>query len=129
LKVIASSFADPKDVKAFMRCKALGKSDKECFAVGDNGIGCWGDNTAQDTVPMCALPPDDMQAKFGAWKKAKRAKVRVRVGSGEVVCILGDRMPWKAYIKNGCGIDLNPAAAKALGLRPPFKVQAEWEWA
>jgi len=41
-KVIASSFADPADVRAFKRCKAQGKTDQECFRVGDNGVGCWG---------------------------------------------------------------------------------------
>src|SRR5688572_27886450 len=41
----ASSFADPKDVAAFKRCKAQGKTDQQCFRVGDNGIGLWGDDT------------------------------------------------------------------------------------
>jgi hypothetical protein len=127
-KVIASSFADPKDVAAFKRCKAEGKTDQQCFAVGDNGIGCWGANTAQLHTPMCALPPDDMELRFNDWKKAKSAKVRVRANGHEVICILADRMPWKKNIKNGAGIDLNPAAAKVLGLQPPFKVAAEWEW-
>jgi hypothetical protein len=69
-----------------------------------------------------------MDIRFGDWKKAKNARVRVRANGHEVICTLADRMPWKKNIKNGCGIDLNPAASKALGLQPPFKVQAEWEW-
>ena len=46
-KVTASSFADPADVKAFNHCKAQGKTDQECFKVGDNGIGQFGKLTAQ----------------------------------------------------------------------------------
>lgn len=128
MKVKASSFADLADVAAFHRCKARGKTDKECFRVGDNGIGCWGANTAQEVTPMCALPPDDMELRFGDWRKAKNAKVLVKANGREVVCILADRMPWKKNITNGCGIDLNPAAAKVLRLPPPFTVRAEWEW-
>lgn len=131
MKVLASSFADLADVRAFQRCKASGKSDKECFKVGDNGIGAWGDVTAQEVTPMCALPPDDVIAKWGVMtSKVRHKRVRVRLASSgrEAVCLLGDRMPWKKNIKNGAGIDLNPAAAKALGLRPPFMVPAEWEW-
>lgn len=126
-RVVASSFADPKDIEAFRRCKANGGTDMECFKVGDNGIGVWGRDTTGPT-PMCALPPDDMEIRFGEWRKAKNAKVRVRANGHEVVCILADRMPWKKNIKNEAGIDLNPAAAKSLRLSPPFKVQAEWEW-
>lgn len=128
MKTFASSFADPADVAAYLAAKARGKSDKEAFAVGDNGVGCWGDNTAQDKVPMCALPPDDMVAKFGSVAKAKHASVRVTHKDRVVVCLLGDRMPWKKNIKNGCGIDLNPAALKALKLKSPCKVAVEWVW-
>jgi len=122
---LASSFADPADIVAFKRCKALGHTDMFCFRVGDNGIGKWGHNTAQTTTPMCALPPDD-------WKplgKKGGAKVAVTYKGKCVVGILGDTMPWKKNIKNGCIIDLNPAFAKQLGLKPPFKTKVEWEWA
>lgn len=135
MKTLASSFADPADVRAFQRCKAKGKSDLECFKVGDNGVGCWGDFTAQETDPMCALPPQEMEAKWGSVAAAKHKKVLVTLtGPGGkltrkmVVCTLADRMPRKAN-KSGAGIDLNPAASKALGLRPPHLVPAEWEWA
>jgi hypothetical protein len=132
MKVLASSFADLADVRAFERCKARGKSDQECFKVGDNGRGCWNDITAQEVTPMCALPPDDVVERFGTFSsKARFAMVRVTVlkTGRSVVCVLADRMPWKKNIKNGAGIDLNPAAAKALGLKPPFLVPASWEWA
>lgn len=125
----ASSFADPADVRRYNAAKARGLPDAEAFKVGDNGVGCFGDFTAQTHSPMCALPPDDMIAKFGSVKKAKHARVRVWANKLCIVCVLADRMPAKKNIKNGCGIDLNPAAAKALGLKPPFKEPAEWQWA
>ena len=124
--VRASSFADPKDVEAFKRCKAKGLSDQQCFRVGDNGIGAWGHTTAQERAPMVALPRE-------IWKNAKKrggAKVLVRYKDRECVAILGDTMPALANIRNGAGIDLNPACAKALGLKPPFLVAGvRWRWA
>jgi len=128
MKVLASSFADLADVVAFQRCKAKGGTDQQCFKVGDNGVGCWGDVTAQETTPMCALPPDDMEERWGSVKAAKHKAVKVRANGRVVVCLLADRMPWRKNIKNGARIDLNPAAAKVLWLKPPFKVEAEWEW-
>jgi hypothetical protein len=77
---------------------------------------------------MCALPPDDMIAKFGSIAKAKHARVNVTIGQASVICFLADRMPWKKNMKNGCGIDLNPAALKALGLKSPIKKPATWNW-
>ena len=126
--VLASSFADKADVAAFRACKATGKSDEECFKVGDNGVGCWGDDCAGGG-PMCALPPEDMEDKFGSVAAAKHASVKVVVGSRKVVCTLADRMPHRAAITNHCGIDLNPAACIELGLRPPMTCAAEWAWA
>lgn len=121
----ASSFADPADVAAFRRCKAQGKSDQECFKVGDNGVGRWGDDTTKGNGPMCALPPEDWQ-QFGTMARGK--KVLVKANGNQVICELRDTMPHKANIKNGAIIDLNPDAAKALGLRPPFMVDVEWSW-
>jgi hypothetical protein len=128
MKTLASSFADLEDVRRFWACKDRGGSDLECFKVGDNGEGCWGDNTGQEVTPMCALPPDDMLEKWGSIFNAKHKMVKVRANGRVVVCMLADRMPAKAHIKNGAGIDLNPAAAKVLELRPPFMVDCEWEW-
>jgi hypothetical protein len=125
--VKASSFADPADVRAFKRCKGEGKSDQECFKVGDNGIGCWGDDTTGNT-PMCALPPEDMTEKWGSVIGAKHMRVVVSANGRTVTCVLGDRMPARKNVKNGAAIDLNPAAAKALGLKPPFMVDAVWKW-
>lgn len=124
--VKASSFADPRDVVAFKKCKATGKSDVACFAVGDNGIGAWGHNTAQDTAPMCALPRE----VWGLAGKKGGARVQVRYRGVIVEGILGDTMPALANIRNGAGIDLNPAFAERLGLKSPFLVQGvEWRWA
>ena len=119
--VTATSFADPEDVEAFKRCKAEGKTDQECFKVGDNGIGCWQDDTT--TGVCCALPPDMMEAKWGSIKAAKHKRVLVSVGDKEVVCILKDRLP-----HHSARIDLNPGACVLLGLTPPVKVRAHWEW-
>ncbi len=136
-RVKASSFADPADIMAFKRCKAQGKSDRECFKVGDNGIGTpnlgepdssgrlIGVDTTQP-VPMCALPPEDWLPLGG---NARGAKVRVEANGKSVICELRDTMPRKANIKNGAGIDLNPAAGAALMLTPPFMVSATWQWA
>lgn len=124
MKSTASSFADPDDIAAFRRCKAQGKSDKQCFAVGDNAIGCWGDSTAEGTGPSCALHKSLIAAKWGEpWKKKGRhKKVLVRYGHFEVTCEL----------KDICGvrdrIDLNPDAVAAIGLKPPILVTVHWEW-
>ena len=120
--VTATSFADPDDVAAFRRCKAEGKSDQECFKIGDNGVGCWGDDTTT-AEPCCALSPEAMVAKWGSIKAAKHKRVHVRVGDREVVCILKDRLPHHSN-----RIDLNPGACVILGLTPPIKVRAHWEW-
>lgn len=122
--VKASSFADPADVAAFKKCKALGNSDSFCFARGDNGIGAWGHNTAQEETPMCALPRE-------IWQRAGKsggAGVEVRFNGVTVVGILGDTMPSLANIKNGCGIDLNPGFGKEWELKPPFMVTVQWRW-
>lgn len=123
-EVMASSFADPADVKAFKKCKATGNTDQQCFKVGDNGIGKWGDSTTVG-VPMCALPPEDWQP-LGL--KARGARVEVKANGQTVICELRDTMPKKANIKNGAGIDLNQAACAVLGLTPPIMVKATWRW-
>lgn len=124
-RVKASSFADPADIAAFRRCKETGATDQACFRVGDNGIGLWGDDTTSP-IPMCALPYEDWQERWGG---LARGKIVVVVANGRTVaCQLRDTMPHRANIRNGAGIDLNPAACEALGLRPPIFVTAEWEW-
>lgn len=125
MKGYASSFADPEDVRRFKACKARGNSDQTCFRLGDNGIGAWGHNTAQDKTPMCALPRD-------VWRKAGKkggAKVAVTYRGKTIVGILGDTLPYSWNITNGACIDLNPAFAKAFGIKPPFMLHdVEWQW-
>jgi hypothetical protein len=128
--VIASSFADPEDIADYKKAIAAGKSEAEALKVGDNGIGKWGDITARDDVPMCALPPEDWVAKWGRGNGARGKKVAVTIKGKTVIGELRDSMPRKGNIKNGAGIDLNPGFAKAFGLKPPFLIKGvEWEWA
>jgi hypothetical protein len=121
--VIASSFADPADVSAFRRCKAKSGTDQQCFRVGDNGLGKWGDDTTAPR-PMCALPRED----WAHLVQPRGARVHVTIGKRAVICELRDTMPARRFIKNGAGIDLNPEAARQLGLKPPFMVPALWRW-
>ena len=120
----ASSFADPADIRAFKRCKATGKSDSECFRVGDNGVGKWGTDTTQDR-PMVALPRED----WAHLPNPQGTPVIVEVGNNAIRATLEDTMPARANIRNGAIIDLNPAACAALGLTPPVMVNARWRWA
>ena len=128
-KVIASSFADPKDVVTYKEALAQGKTEAEALKIGDNGIGKWGDNTAREDVPMCALPPEDWMSRWGKEENARGRKVAVKYAGKTVVGELRDTMPHKANIKNGAGIDLNPGFAKAFEIPPPFMIEVEWEWA
>ena len=118
----ASSFADPKDLKDFQKCKAQGKTDKQCFKVGDNGIGKFGKLTAQTTTPMVAVHPIDAKKRWGSMDAAAHRMVRVTVGSKSVVASVEDQLGVEGRI------DLNPAAAKKLGLNPPFTTDCTWEW-
>lgn len=122
IRAKASSFADPEDVRRFRECKATGKTDRQCFAVGDNGIGKFGAHTAQTTRPMAAVHPRDAIAKWGSMAGAAHRPVRVTVGSKKVIAFVEDQLG-----KAG-RIGLNPAAAKELGLDPPFLVDCVWEW-
>lgn len=125
--VLASSFADPADVAAFKKCKAQGKTDQECFKVGDNGIGCWGDDTTAGSGPSVAFPPETMEEQWGSISNARGQKVNVQANGSGVQCKVKDRMPHRANINNGAGMDMNPDACGALGLRPPVMTKATWE--
>jgi hypothetical protein len=127
--VIASSFADPADVGAYKNAIAIGKSEEEALRLGDNGKGKWGDDTTSEDTPMCALPPEDWQAKWGHGDAARGKKVAVTYKGKTVIGELRDTMPHKANIKNGAGIDLNPGFAKAFGVKQPFMLRdVQWEW-
>jgi hypothetical protein len=126
--VIASTFADPADLEAFRKAKAEGKSDRQAFKVGDNGVGFWGDQTSDTDICMCALPPEDWEKQFG--RDARGKKVAVTYKKQTVVGELRDRMPSKKNVTNGAGIDLNPAFAAAFKLKPPFLLGGfHWDWA
>lgn len=113
----ATCFATLFDLQQFEKAKAAGESDNQAFRVGDNGIGCWMDKTAQTYTPMCALHPDDMIAEFGSIAAAKHQQVLVILanGSASVICTVADRLPWDRDTTNGACIDLNPAALVGLG--------------
>jgi hypothetical protein len=126
-QVKATSFADPGDVIAYRRAIDAGRSEEQALSEGDNGVGCWGDDMTADQ-PYCALPPEDMIEKWGSVEAAKHKPVAVYTNGRHIVCQLGDRMPHRAHIHNGAGIDLNPAACKALGLYAPVMIDAIWSW-
>jgi hypothetical protein len=127
--VKASSFADAQDIAAYKRAIAEGKTEADALKLGDNGIGCWGDDTTTQDVPMCALPPEDWMAKWGNGTTARGKKVAVTYKEKTVVGELRDTMPHKQNIKNGAGIDLNPGFAQAFGVNPPFMLEnVLWEW-
>ena len=117
-----SSFADPADVAAFKKCKLTGKSDVQCFAVGDNGIGEFGQVTAQDTVPMVAVNAAEMKARWGSISGAAHRMVLIKTDGEPIEARVEDRISAPGRV------DLNPAAAKALGLNPPFVVPGQWKW-
>lgn len=127
-KVIATSFADPKDVDRYNKVLAETGSEKAALQAGDNGVGAWGDITATEEEAICALPPEVIKEKWGSLKQAKRKPVAVKYADVVVTGVLGDIMPSVKSIKNGAGIDLNPGFAIRLGLKPPFKTDVEWEW-
>src|ERR1043166_1382167 len=124
----ASSFADPADVAAFRRCKERGGSDMDCFRVGDNGIGCWGQDVTEGTGNACAVPPDDIIAKWGTVDGGKDKQVEITANGTTITALVRYRMPWRKNITNGAVIDLNPDSCRALGLEPPVMISCEWKW-
>jgi hypothetical protein len=120
---VASSFADPADLEAFQMCKAEGKSDQACFKIGDNGVGQFGSLTAQTHTPMVAIHKDDMIARWGSVDAAAHRVVLVTIRGKTIRATVEDRLGVRGRI------DLNPAAAKQLGLTPPFLEQeCRWRW-
>lgn len=129
IKVTASSFADPGDLKSFWKCKSKGGTDKECFKVGDNGIGFTGVNCADLNTCICALPREVWLEKWGTAGTASGQRVEVRYHDEVYVGIMGDTMPAQRYIRNKAGIDLNPGFQRVMNVAPPFMVPVEWRWA
>ena len=119
----ASSFADPSDIRRFNRCKAEGKSDQECFRVGDNGIGFWGDDCSAGSGPSCALPPEVID-DLGL---TKNSPVKVTRNDKTTIALLKDHMPHLRNLANSARIDLNPDACAELGLNPPVMAKVVYE--
>jgi hypothetical protein len=129
--VIASSFADPADLFAYQRALALGMSEKQALAFGDNGIGArelGGYPTVAGTGPACALPPEDIEEKWGIVEEGRDRRVKVSNRTSEVITTLKDKMPPRAHITTRARIDLNPDACAALGLTPPVMSPVVWSW-
>lgn len=120
----ASSFADPKDVAAFKRCKQGGKTDLQCFAVGDNGVGQFGVITAQDVTPYVAVHHDDMVSRWGSEHGAALREVELIIaGHPEpIIAKVGDRISERGRI------DCNPAILKIAGRKAPMMTGAQWRW-
>jgi hypothetical protein len=123
-----TSFADPGDILAFKRCKARGGSDNDCFKVGDNGIGFWGDNCAQGSGPSVAVIPEDMIEKWGSMRAAHNKLVRVFLNGHYTFAHVRDRMPHRSHVTNHAVLDMNPDTCAALGVGPG-KYQIVWRWA
>lgn len=125
--VMASSFADPADYRAWQKCKAEGNSDHQCFAIGDNCIGYWGDFTGEGSPAYVALPPEVMIETWGSIANAKHKHITVSYEGRSVDAQVGDTMPHIANIKNGARLDMNPATCAGLGLIPPVMAQVSWQ--
>ncbi len=125
-EVKATSFADPADVAAFHHAKSLGMSDEEAFKHGDNGIGCWGDDCTKGL--WVALPPETMIETWGSVASARHQIVSLvcEKTRTEIAARVGDRMPHRANITNGAGIDMSPDTCAALGLAPPVSANVAW---
>lgn len=120
---IASTFADMGDLKRFAKCKGVGKTDRECFAIGDNGVGASGRVTAQQVDPMVALHPIDIRLKWGTMQNGWGKKVRIAYGLKTCEASVEDFMS-----SPKADIDLNPAAVSALGVPEGGMVSVIWEW-
>jgi hypothetical protein len=122
--VLASSFADAGDVRAFRKCKSNGHSDKYCFGVGDNAIGYGGLNTSDTDSPMAALPRRVIEAKWGSLIKGHKKPIDVTYKGNTVRGIVGDYMSAGLRAK----IDLNPGFQTKFGVEPPFLIPVQWRW-
>jgi hypothetical protein len=71
---------------------------------------------------MVAVHADHMITRWGSVNAAAHRSVTVRVNGKSVSATVEDRIGVKGRI------DLNPAAAIALGLTPPFLISCTWNW-
>jgi hypothetical protein len=122
----ATSFATPQDLRGYIKCRDNGGSINHCFSYGDNGEGCFGDDTWNRNGPtMVALPATDMIEKWGSKAEARGKKVRVTLkgSSDSFIAECRDQSP------DGV-IDFNPASLQAAGLEfdAELSTTADWEW-
>ncbi|MCF7788630.1 MAG: hypothetical protein K9N47_21080 [Prosthecobacter sp.] len=118
----ASSFADPADLRSFKKCKATGKSDLKCFAVGDNGVGESGVITAQEHTPYVAIHDRFLLSRWGSRHAAWLRKVEVVANGRQFIAQVGDRISAQGRI------DLNPACLLLINKQAPLKIDAKWRW-
>lgn len=105
----ATSFATRQDLAKFAAAVTRGKTVEQAFAVGDNGVGAWGDPTWMPEGPaICALPRP--------WGRNQKVRVTIHQLNKSVVCLVRDRAPAGV-------VDLNPAALKEFGLNPDADVE------
>lgn len=125
-EVVASSFADTRDVQAFNSCKDKGGSDLQCFKVGDNGIGKWGANCASSVNPLVALPREVWRA---AGKKGGDIVLLRMEGVAQFAAQLGDTMPSLDNLTTAARLDTNPACGLRFRKAPPYMLKGVfWKW-
>lgn len=104
---VASVFANRKDLARYREAKARGASEIEALRVGDNGRGKWGDDTTAPT-PQVALPNDTAGLAHGRM-------VEIQGPKGTTIARVTDAMPSTPHLRGRANVDLNPAAAAAVG--------------
>lgn len=104
---ISSIFANDEDLRKYQEAIANGASEQEALAVGDNGVGRWGADTTAD-IPMVALPRDTPGI-------GPNRMVEIVGPKGTIQARVADIMPDSAHLMGKASIDLNPAAASAVG--------------
>lgn len=119
-----TDFADYTDLVAFIKKASTFLTQaqiQECLAVGDNGVGASGKTTATDTIPMVALPAQEMKNKWGSTTTAWGKLVRVTFEGVSKEGQCQDISP-----PGVC--DMNPAMLKSMNLKHPFSGQGTWDW-
>jgi hypothetical protein len=113
-RYLATSFADPADLRAYNRALREGKTPAQALEVGDNGLGAWGNPTTTGTGPCVALA-----TRVEGFRPHRM--VRIFYGEKHVDAEVRDIGP-------AGRIDMNPDCCEELGLTPPVKVMVDWVW-
>ena len=125
---IATSFADPADIARYLTAKAAGKTEEQALAVGDNGIGYWGDNTKKGSGARSSLPAHVITGRWGSMQNGKGRLIRVFYKGGWLDTILSDEGPGPKEEAEGHGLDLNFDAWAAFGVSVPAEEPVQWDW-